>query len=439
VREGCANIIDKLSGLAALSDELSAYLNQYDLIVKNLEATRAQLDETARELRAERDAHAVTQTSLAMLDGDLLTQKAEMAAMQEELARTTAAGEEHRGRLQSELQAARTLIEQLQAGAETDAARLADLTLELQTTNENLLKAEIAGAALRTELSNSLSRAADAEATNSALQVALSDSLHGSQLLSADLDEAHRELEQSQIKIAQLVEQQAAETEAHHEATAMLQSEAENQRAEIATLQVQIAALMARLETADRLLGDVPALVERAGLWERKVVALEAENAEYRAQTAEFEELQLAVAERAHTLVSAIKSKEKETNQTKARLISVTERFDAETKRFNEDRARLEAKIAELTDQLAAARSPQPAVPDRDEGGASGDASEAANDRLKCHRDRIIAQIAERARAEASDAAPRQPNGEESPKMKAGQGPKRGRRYRDVNGQISRH
>jgi chromosome segregation ATPase len=429
VREGCANIIDKLSGLAALSDDLAAYLNQYDLIVKNLEATRAQLDQTACELRAERDAHILTQTSLAMLEGDRLTQT---GVIQEELARTIAAGEE----FASELQAARILIQQLQASAETDAARFADLTIELQTTNENLLKAEIAAAALRTELSSSLSRAADAEATNSALQAALADSLHGSQLLSASLNEVQRELEEGQVKIAQLVEQQAAETEAHREVTAILQSEVADQRAEIAALQVQMAAMTVRLEAADRLLADVPALVERAGFWERKVAALEAENAEYRAQTVEFEELQLAVAERAHTLVNAIKSKEKETNQTKARLISVSERLDNETNRFNEDRAQLEAKIAELTDQLAAARLAQPVAPDEVGNGASEIASDAG---LKRHRDRIVTQIAERARGEASEAAPRQPIREENPKTKTGNGRKRGRRYRDINRQVSQH
>jgi chromosome segregation ATPase len=367
LRERCARIVSKISGVASLSNELTWLFEQYETIADAFESTRGALDETRGRLVEEGDAHAILKNRFAALERELVLEKSEAAALRaqiDHLAMTGNEFEQHAHVLQNDLQHARDLIEDAETQSAARTAEIAALSEELHTAKQDVLKAEIAAVALRAELSSALARASNFEAANSALQVALSDSRHDTEHLAESLDEARHELQRSQTRVHELEQQYEIQVGEHRQASAGMISQVEDQRAEMAALNIQVAVLSTRHEAADRLLKDVPVLMARAAAWEQKVAALEAENADMRAQAAEFEEVQQAVAERAHALVSAIKAKDKESSQTKASLVNLSTRLASETQRFAAERERAEEVIAGLRRELEAERarrSPQPA------------------------------------------------------------------------------
>jgi chromosome segregation ATPase len=446
LRERGARLVNKLAGVAALSSDLSALFEHYDAIGMHFESTRATLRQTAAKLAEESEAHANLENRFAALDRELVLQKSETAALQAQLEQAMAVEAElqqHVQGLEADLQQAHEQIQQLSDGAEASHGRVEALVDELQTARQDVSKAEIEAVALRTELSSALSHASDVEAVNSALQVALSDSRHGAQQLGGSLDEAYLELSRTHARLVELEQERENQVAAHEQVHALLQAEAEDRRAEVATVHIQLAVLTARLEVADRLLSDVPALMERATIWEERVASLETENAEFRTQAAEFEEVQEAVAERAHALVGAFKAKEKEATQSRADLASTTERLESETKRFEDERARLEAVVAELGKQLEAEKS-KPFNQPRQESAEIVNGAVALTQSDKGERrdgaravvsDRTAGETAER--PELAKSGSQKALNEEKPN--SGGGRKRSPRLRESNRQASRH
>jgi chromosome segregation ATPase len=441
LRERCAKIVSKISGVAALSSELARLFEQYEAIAEEFETTRFAVHETRGRLAEESDAHAALQNRFAALERGLVLEKSETAALRAELEHWAAREADLELRLhamQADLHRAREIIQDGELQSEARAAEIASLRQNLQTAKQEVLKAEITAATLRAELSSALAHASNVEAANSALQVALSDSRDGLEHLAESLDEARQELQRSQARVHELEQENESQVGAHRQVSDGMLSQVVDQRAEMAALDIQLAVFSARLEAADRLLKDVPALMERAATWEQKVAVLEAENAEMRAQAAEFEELQQAVAERAHALVDAIKAKDKESSQTKASLATLSTHLESETKRFEVDRARLENVIADLKQELAAERSRPEAGSPADTIMADSASAEPQGDReMAKHQEPIIDGDG------GSRIEPRPPSPklalEEHPKPNSGGGRKRRPRHRESNRHISRH
>jgi chromosome segregation ATPase len=292
---------------------------------------------------------------------------------------------------------------------------------------------------LRAELSSALAHASNVEAANSALQVALADSRDGLEHLAESLDEARQELQRSQARVHELERENESQVGAHQQVSDGMLSQVVDQRAEMAALDIQIAVFSARLEAADRLLKDVPALMERAAAWEHRVLALEAENSEMRAQASEFEELQQAVAERAHALVDAIKAKDRESSQTKASLASLSTHLESETKRFEADRMRLEDVIAGLKQELAAERSRPNAESQVDITSADFASGEPQGDLKMAGKKQEPIRDSEGGSRVDATPGPQKLVLEEHPKPNPGGGRKRRPRHREPNRQIIRH
>jgi len=439
LRARCAKIIGKVAGVASLSSELARLFEQYETIADDFETTRFALQETRGRLGEESDAHAILKNRFAAIERELVLERSETAALRGQIDQLAARGSELEQQvhtLQSELERGRGIIQQSDTQAAARLAEIASLGEQLHTATQDVLKAEIAAVAVRAELSSALAHAANVEAANSALQVALSDSRHGMEQLAESLDEARHELQRSQMRLRELEHENETEAGARD---GML-SQVEDQRAEMAALNINLAVLSARLEAADRLLKDVPALMERAAAWEQKVIALEAENSEMRAQAAEFEEVQQAVAERAHALVDAFRAKEKESSQTKASLVALSTQLESETKGFEADRARLEAVIADLTQQLNAERERLKPSPQAEIHLANGKAATAgpADDSAAGAEKQEPGRVGEVGRPD-SKLPPQKFTLEDHPKPNPGGGRKRRPRHRESNRHISRH
>jgi len=162
------------------------------------------------------------------------------------------------------------------------------------------------------------------------------------------------------------------ESSAHAKLKNQHQEESDWNRANTASLQVDLAATRARAEAAERLLVDArqelrEKLVETRALErklldssvatsasEKRFAELEKDFADARSHIADLEISRATLVDRSSALVKATKVKEAALNKAEQKIDYLEARIGELTKSFNLQRAQIEAKANQLSEQLEA-------------------------------------------------------------------------------------
>ncbi len=353
IRKRCVTIVRKVETLAGLDQDLSSVFGHFDVVMGDLEQAHAALAETSASLAAERDAHDAMKVRHAAALEESERQRINLQRQDEELKDLEARLEQFNQLLFERTQA----LADLRAQEERDRERIAGLMLDLQAARDGQQHLEGQVSQLQDKLSSAGLRAELAEEASSAVQNALQDARQTIARLEASVRAASDDLAHAQAGASDLQHERDRLVLAHADELRAQQSDVQARHAETAALRDQLAALTVRFEAADRLLADLPVLLERAADWERKVNDLTVQNQRLQANVSASETAQQAVADRAHTLVKAIKLKEKETARMKASLDLASERFEREAAGIAEERAAWSKAKADLGQQLEKERA----------------------------------------------------------------------------------
>jgi chromosome segregation ATPase len=324
VRKRCTTIARKVESLTSLDQDLSSVFNHFDVVMGDLEQTHATLAETAASLAGERDAHDAMKVryAAALEEGE---RQRNQLQRQDETIKDLEASVEQLNQLLFER--SQTLTE-LRAQEEQNLERLAGLMLDLQAARDEQQRQDRQISQLQDNLSAVGLRAELAEETSSAIEAALRDARQTIAELESSVRAAADDLAEARATGSDLQNERDRLVLAHADELTAWRTERDKNQAETAVLSDQLAALTVRFESADRLLADLPVLLERAANWERKVNDLTAQKERLQAKLNASEAAQQEVADRAQTLVKAIKVKEKETSRMQASLAEITERHE---------------------------------------------------------------------------------------------------------------
>jgi chromosome segregation ATPase len=353
VRKRCVTIVRKVESLAGLDQDLASVFSHFDVVMGDLEQAHGALAETSASLAAERDAHDAMKVRYAAALEESERQRAYLQRQDEEIKDLEARVEQLNQLLFERTQA----LADLRAQEERDRERIASLMLDLQAARDDQQRLAGQISQLQDKLSSIGLRAELAEETSSAVQSALQEARQAIARLEASGRAASDDLAQARATASDLQHERDRLVMAHADEWRAQQAFMQDRQAETAALRDQLVALTVRFEAADRLLADLPVLLERAADWERKVNELAAQNERLQAQVNASETAQQAVADRAHTLVKAIKLKEKETARMKASLDQANERYEREAAGIAEERAAWAKARADLGQQLEKERA----------------------------------------------------------------------------------
>jgi len=371
IRNRCIDIITKVQTFTTLNDELASVFSQFDVTMRELEQTKAELVQRNAIFNVERDAHGELRARFNALHDENEFHKSdnELLRMETERLREGLAATE--ARVETLENDAIENAAQLAVGAvqrqEMDA-HIAYLTGELQTAQQTIRDADALISSLQSELAAERHRVAVLEQNEMSLQTALNDSQQTAARLKTDLDDTNIAWETALQQVAARDAEVAKYQAEHTRMRGLWQQATDAHSADVQSLQTQLEALKSRAEVNERLLGesrdDLQSKTDDLRQEERrsqealaKVAALEQKqqnydllNKERADRVSELEQAQAKLLQRVKPMLKAIKQKDAEIGKLKQQVESMQARIAIESERFNAERERAEETIKTLTE-----------------------------------------------------------------------------------------
>lgn len=373
LRHRCEEVARKVEEAATLRQDLSVVFGHVDLILKDLERTKTALAQRNATLASERDASHDVKARHRQLLGDhdhLRNENLSLAAERQKLADGFAELEARSGQAQLSLVEKSKLLQDVTRRGDTDRERLAQIELDAQAARDELQRADDLIFSLQSDLSAARDHATLVEEDNKTLHISLADARQQIARFARKETEVQGILAANAQRIDDLELKVSSERLEHGKTRNLWQGESASRRTDVTTLQARFDAMSARAEANDRLLGEARAqmhskvedlrkaerrvqeLQAAAAPLETKLATLEQENANLRNASEEIEALHLGLTEHTDGLTKSVRAKEREAATWKQKVDALTDRFQLEMNRNEEERERFQQTIARLGEQL---------------------------------------------------------------------------------------
>jgi regulator of replication initiation timing len=387
IKNRCIDFVRKIDELSALKENFVEISNWIGQILSVREQTNAALVERAMmialaegalaDLKAESRAlydakeevtaeNALLRAENERLKASVRSREARIEAVEAELHSANEIAAELRQNLETERAHAfhvKSELEASQSLAEKNDALISQLQVDLAAARDQSVFAKQHAEMLQANLLEAQDNAAKLQAQNSETQIYASG-------LADNIRELEIALESERRQLAKLDELLASHQAEHLKAQTRWRDEKDEDRRMIAELEAKVDKLTTHAQAGDRLLVEVRAELQakidecrvadrRAQEIEQKFARL-TEHAESVSQDAAQLKQDLETRERAYArlnsrakgLIRAMRDMSAllEKSEQKAQLTS--ERLAAETKRFDDQKSRLEQTVRDLTEQL---------------------------------------------------------------------------------------
>lgn len=393
-------------------------LTPIDQLLRDIERTKASLHDATVKLAAATSAH----DQLRQDHAGVISERDSVAELRDNL-------QAENRQLTQSLRNADSALGEAQLGNSDRVLKIERLERELESASRRILTLSDETQALRASLDGKEKALADVEQKRAALfdqhnmaqqegralRNKIEDqSSHMSKVSRqlADLDVRHGDVSRRAQELETSLTQ---ESSAHAKLKNQHQEESDWNRANTASLQVDLAATRARAEAAERLLVDArqelrEKLVETRGLerklldssvaasaGEKRFAELEKDFADARSHIADLEISRATLVDRSSALVKATKVKEAALNKAEQKIDYLEARIGELTKSFNLQRAQIEAKANQLSEQLEAEGAAR--------AFAEGALQSARRDRMALQRELVSLKDGKPSAAEGSAPA----------------------------------
>lgn len=373
LRHRCEEVVRKVEEAATLRQDLAAVFGHVDVILKDLERTKAALAQRTAALAAERDnSHDMKARHRQLLsDHDQL--RDENVSLHSERQKHQDFAGETETQLQGLMEALADKSKHftdLSRRSDADRERLAQMEIDVRAAREEMQRADDLIFSLQSDLSAARDHATLVEEDNKTLQANLSDARQQIARLARRENEAQAILTANKQRIDDLELMVNSERSEHGKTRGLYQGESASRRAEVSSLQTRLDAMTTRAEANDRLLGEtrtqmhtkieelrkaerrIQELLTASGPLDTRVASLEQENKALHQKVSELVAVQLSLSDHSETLAKSVRAKDKDAAGLKQRVEALTDRFHIEMNRYEEERERMQQTIARLGEHL---------------------------------------------------------------------------------------
>jgi chromosome segregation ATPase len=373
IRNRCLDIVSKVNIAATLGDDLQAAFAQVDVVMRELERTKAELIQRSVIFNMEADAHAELKALHKSVHDENESHKSANEVLRVEVANLRAATEAAEARietLESDERELSTLLAATEQQRQEFHQRLTYLREEMQAAGDRIKESDALISSLQSDLGAERHRHALAQQNNVSLQSSLADAQAHAARLRTDLEDAKIGWENSRQQIlARDAEIEKLQGE-HARMRSLWQQATDAHTSDVSALQSQLDAAAARGDLSERLLGESRDEVQartdelrqeqrraqdalaRIGVLEQKLQTAETLNAEQVERMAELEKGQGALLQRIKPLLKVIAEKDAEMGKAQQQIDSLQMRLAGDAERAAAERDRAEQTIKTLTENL---------------------------------------------------------------------------------------
>ena len=373
VRNKCAEVVRKIEEAASLHRDVAMIFTHVDSVLADLEKTKSELIQRTSALLAERDFHGQLKQTHRETSEAFERFKADAAIVAGERKRHVhmiAELEVNLGALQLAHVEKVAQHADMQRQNFNDAEKMQEISRELANASTELQRADALIVALQGDAAAQRDRATLAEEDARALHVSLSETRQSAAKLGRSFEEAAMGLDTARKRIVDLESALATEKSEHSKFHALWQQESDGRRSDVSTMQIKIEAQISRIEASDRLLAAArnqfhvkveelrkeerrsQEIAVSLDALEQKARVLDVQNSEMRAKLGESEKSRDSSLERAEQHLKTIMAKENAIHQGERKLQMLTDRFAADSQRFDSQRDQYERRIQKLTEML---------------------------------------------------------------------------------------
>ena len=373
LRHRCEEVVRKVEEAATLRQDLAAVFGHVDIILKDLERTKAALAQRTAALAAERDASHDMKARHRQLFSDhdqLRDENVTLLGERQKHLESSSETETQLHTLHETLAEKSKHLADLTRRSEGERERLAQVEIDVRGAREEMQRADDLIFSLQSDFSAARDHATLVEEDNKTLQANLSDARQQIARHARRENETQVILTANKQRIDDLELMIGSERSEHVKTRGLFQGESTSRRAEVSSLQVRLDAMSTRAEANDRLLGEtrsqlhtkieelrkaerrIQELQTASGPLDTRVAGLEQDNRALKQQVAELEAMQLTLTGHTDVLVKSIRAKDKDAVNHKQKIEALTDRYHVEMNRNEEERERLQQTIARLGEQL---------------------------------------------------------------------------------------
>ena len=440
VRRRHESIIRKASLLSSLEDDLSEVFDHTSQILDDLEQTKSELAKREAIGKFEREANEAALQRIKELSEAQERTRSELDLLRPEMQRLSVLAGEAEVRIAQHEADGATLRDQL-ASANRDLAKQRELTRygvqELEAARAELKMADLVIGQRNADVGDSAQRLEIAEKTISSLNAALAESQNGLARCITDLEDARVGLDASRNRIVNLESELHDFQQEHTRMRGLWQREADQHRADVAGLQVQLdqatgigevhARLLAEARVELRAGADALKRTERRALeaelavdqGAQKLQAVEAARDSAHADHAMTKSQQRNLVRRVKPLIAALREKQIEARKLALQIEDLESRLDVRGRELEALNLNSETRLRALIEELEAERSRRILA----EGALGLDRDTRAADDAAMMRNGAIRAIDGEASPPGSRLLLGRPRASEAAKLKRGRRP----------------